>query len=289
MANEIQIIHDDAAEAIYAVLRDVAGQFYAGASAEAFESANWATYDIALAQVDASSPPAAGNAAYQGTFPAVAAGFYWLDFYVRAGGSPAQTDWLAKSILYYWDATSLTPSRHVPSASASTASGLYVKPGSTDVSIYFLLKDAATGQPYTTSGDEASLNLIHQTSGAAQVSNDVTAALDAADSTHADNKVFHCGSGIWRCDFVDAAFASGVERAMLLVTHDDGDVIPAAVVVELWAAKALCAALAVLAGNMTFDEATGQANFLDAEDATTKRASYTVSPVSVGRSDASIA
>ena len=109
MANEIQIIHDDAAEAIYAVLRDVAGQFYAGAGAEAFESANWATYDIALAQVDASSPPAAGNAAYQGTFPAVAAGFYWLDFYVRAGGSPAQTDWLAKSILYFWDAASLTP------------------------------------------------------------------------------------------------------------------------------------------------------------------------------------
>jgi hypothetical protein len=39
---------------------------------------------------------------------------------------------------------------------------------------------------------------------------------------------------------------------------------------------------------MTFDEATGETSFLDAEDATTERASYTVSATSVGRSDASI-
>lgn len=109
MSNEIQIIHDDAAETVYAVVRNMAGQFCAAATPETFESANWATYDIALAQVDASSPPASGNAAYQGTFPAAAAGFYWLDIYVQAGVSPAQTDWPVRSILYYWDGTNLRP------------------------------------------------------------------------------------------------------------------------------------------------------------------------------------
>jgi hypothetical protein len=39
---------------------------------------------------------------------------------------------------------------------------------------------------------------------------------------------------------------------------------------------------------MTFDEATGQTSFLDAEDVAVERASYTVSATSVGRSDASI-
>jgi len=109
MADEIQIIHDDAAETIYAVIRNQAGQFYAAATPEAFESANWATYDIALAQVDATSPPSSGNAAYKGTFPAVAAGFYWLDVYVQAGANPAQTDWRASSRLLYWNGTALVP------------------------------------------------------------------------------------------------------------------------------------------------------------------------------------
>ena len=109
MSNEIQIIHDDAAETIYAIIRNMAGQFLAGATPETFEAANWATYDIALAQVDSTSPPSSGNAAFQGTFPAVAAGFYWLDIYIQAGGSPAQTDWLLRQTLYYWDGTNLRP------------------------------------------------------------------------------------------------------------------------------------------------------------------------------------
>ena len=107
MANEIQIIHDDGAETVYAIVRDMTGRWYVAAAAEAYTIANWATYDIAMAEVDAGG--AGVNVALQGTFPAVAAGYYWIDFYVQAGGTPASTDVHLKSILYYWDATSLTP------------------------------------------------------------------------------------------------------------------------------------------------------------------------------------
>lgn len=167
MANEIQIIHDDAAETIYAIVRNMDGQFLAGATPETFESANWATYDIALAQVDASSPPPSGNAAYQGSFPALDAGFYWLDVYLQAGASPAQTDARLQSALYYWDGASLVPS-------------------------------------------------------------------------------------------------------------------------EDWIGRMMRSALAVIAGNMTFNETTGVTSFKDVDDGVTERASYTVSPVSVGRNEARV-
>ena len=114
MANEIRIIHDDAAETVYAIVRDIWRYWYYGGplDCEHFEAANWATYAIALAQVDVTSPPTTGNVALQGTFsPGLGAWaearYYWVDYYVQAGGSPAQTDWRIASVLCYWDLTSL--------------------------------------------------------------------------------------------------------------------------------------------------------------------------------------
>lgn len=164
MSNEIQIIHDGAAETVYAIVRDMAGKFFAGMSAETFTVANWATYDIALAKVDSA---ASGNVALQGTFPAVDAGFYWLDFYIQGGTMPAQTDCHLKSFLYYWDGANLVPS-------------------------------------------------------------------------------------------------------------------------EDWVGRMMRSAVAVIAGNMTFTESTGATSFKDIGDGVTERASYTVSPASVGRSDARV-
>jgi len=106
MANEIQLIHDDGAETVYAIVRDTAGNWYHGTNPEAFDDANWGDYDIALAEVHAA---ASGNVAVQATFPAVAAGFYWLDVYVQAGANPAQTDFRVCSYLMYWNATALVP------------------------------------------------------------------------------------------------------------------------------------------------------------------------------------
>jgi len=106
MANEIQLIHDDGAETVYAIVRDMLGNWYHGTNPEAFDDANWGDYDIALAEVHAA---ASGNVAVQATFPAVAAGFYWLDVYVQAGANPAQTDFRVSSCLMYWNATALVP------------------------------------------------------------------------------------------------------------------------------------------------------------------------------------
>jgi len=102
MSNEIQLTHDDAAETVYAIVRNQSGQWYVAATPETFESSHWSTYAIALSVVDSSSPPATGNIALQGTFPALAAGFYWLDTYIRAGATAAQTDVRLERRLVWW-------------------------------------------------------------------------------------------------------------------------------------------------------------------------------------------
>ncbi len=164
MANEIQIIHDDAAETVYAVVRTMSGMFLDGLNAETFDPADWGDYAVTLSEVSAVSE---GVVALQGDCPQVEAGFYWVDLFVQHGGSPARTDLHVKSVQVYWDGASLTAA-------------------------------------------------------------------------------------------------------------------------EDWIGRMVRSAIAVVAGNMTFDEATGQTSFADAEDATTERASYVVPPASVGRSQASV-
>ena len=161
-----------------------------------------------------------------------------------------------------------------------------IKPGSTNQSVYFHLQDAVTGGAYTTAGGETSFNLSYTRDGAAQVSNDATGALANATADHADNKVFHCGNGVWRCDFPDAAFATGADHVHLLVTHDSGAFLPAVRTIDLWAAHALEAVLAVVAGNATFNESTGVASYKK-EDGTTEKVSYTVTDVGT-REDSTI-
>jgi len=165
---------------------------------------------------------------------------------------------------------------------------MIVRPDDTNVSVYLFLQDAVTGGPYTTTGGETAFNLLYTRDGAAQVSANVSAALAAADSAHEDGKIFHVGNGLWRCDFADAAFAAGVDRVALQVTHDAEAFLPAAVAVDLWSAKALRAILAGMAGNLTFDDGTGAASFKDAEDGSTERIAYTVSSTGVGRTGASV-
>jgi hypothetical protein len=173
---------------------------------------------------------------------------------------------------------------------------MHVKPGTTNVSAYFHLQDAVTGGPYSTTGGETGFNLIYQRDGVAQVSNNVTGALAAADSAHTDNKVFHCGSGVWRCDFPDAAFAAGADRVVLMVTDDADAFLPAVRNAELAAgeavfaadidstgtptsaAKAIEAILAVVAGNASFTEATGVTSF-KGQDGTTEIVTNTVDDV----------
>lgn len=114
MANEIKTIHGDGAETVYAIVRHMDGTWrdvVAGAGAGAWDPylvADWADYDIAMAEVDAGG--AGVNVALQGLFPVnVAAGYYWVDFYIQAGGAAVSTDTHLRSTLFYWNATTLVP------------------------------------------------------------------------------------------------------------------------------------------------------------------------------------
>jgi hypothetical protein len=73
-----------------------------GSALEALTVANWGNYDIALAETPASSY------FYVGDWPAALTtkGWYIVDIYVRAGGSPAIGDTLSISQTGYWDGTS---------------------------------------------------------------------------------------------------------------------------------------------------------------------------------------
>ncbi len=89
MAGEIELAYGTTGRTLYAVVRSTTGTVWntAGSAFEAFNAANWADYDVALAEQGASGY-------YVGDFPAgiVTAGVYNVEARDRAGGSPAVTD-----------------------------------------------------------------------------------------------------------------------------------------------------------------------------------------------------
>jgi hypothetical protein len=108
MSAEIQWRGTETVVTLYATIRSKTGtQWRTDSSAfEAVTAANWANYDIALAE-------SSGNYFYTGDFPAITgnlvAGWYWVDIYKRAGATPAITDTLQGTIVGYWDGTGLLP------------------------------------------------------------------------------------------------------------------------------------------------------------------------------------
>lgn len=109
MAGEIQYRGTETGVTLYATIRSKTGTQWNTAGTPNFEAvtaANWADYDVALAETT-------GNYFYVGTFPAIAgnmvAGWYWVDVFKRAGGTPAITDALQGTIIGYWDGTNLLP------------------------------------------------------------------------------------------------------------------------------------------------------------------------------------
>ena len=115
----------------------------------------------------------------------------------------------------------------------SSSQTMKITPGSTDVTTYFKLVDPASGVPKTglTITD---LDATYVRDRAAAVKADLT-ALAAVDSAHGDNKAIQVDStnapGLYRVDWPDAAFASGVDRVQLVVNGAAID--PAVIEVEL--------------------------------------------------------
>jgi len=105
--------------------------------------------------------------------------------------------------------------------------------GSTDVTTYFKLVDPTTGVPVT-GATVTGLDMTYVRDRAAAVKNDVT-ALGGVDAAHGDNKMIEVDGtncpGLYRADWPDAAFATGVDAVQLCINGAAID--PAYIEVEL--------------------------------------------------------
>lgn len=106
MANEVYLRHTATGVNLYFTIRNVSRQMWNTAGTPNFETlavANWGDYDVVLTESPASSY------FYHGTFPAISgnmvAGWYFVEVFLRAGGSPAISDSLIASYFGYWDGT----------------------------------------------------------------------------------------------------------------------------------------------------------------------------------------
>jgi len=110
---------------------------------------------------------------------------------------------------------------------------MIISADSTDVTVYFKLVNPSTGVPET-GLTITSLYISYVRDRATIVTNSAT-ELAAVDSAHADNKMKEVDStyapGLYRADFPDAAFASGVGRVQLIISGAAVD--PAYIEVEL--------------------------------------------------------
>lgn len=93
--------------------------------------------------------------------------------------------------------------------------------GSTDVTRYVMLRDSAAGTPET-GYTITSLDLQYTRNRVAPAAKVDATALAATDSTHADNKAIEIDAtsspGLYRVDWPDAAFATGVDKVILVVS-----------------------------------------------------------------------
>lgn len=88
MADTIQAQHTTSGANLYALVRAADGTIWNGAALEAYLTANLGNYDLPMTEQGTASRFYAVNV------PALAAGWYSAQVYVRAGGAPAETDTL---------------------------------------------------------------------------------------------------------------------------------------------------------------------------------------------------
>lgn len=106
MAGELRIKCDFTGVNVYALLLDRTSQVWDLTETDfvAYATADIGDYDVALTEQGTAS------ARYAANFPSdVPAGYYDVEYYLRGGGSPAESDVLLGSEQGYWDGTSWTP------------------------------------------------------------------------------------------------------------------------------------------------------------------------------------
>src|SRR3990167_2513985 len=93
--------------------------------------------------------------------------------------------------------------------------------GATDVTRYVMLRDSAAGTPETAYTITA-LDLQYTRNRTAPAAKADATALAATDSAHGDNQAIEVNAtsspGLYRIDWPDAAFASGVDKVLLVVS-----------------------------------------------------------------------
>ncbi len=96
-----------------------------------------------------------------------------------------------------------------------------IKKGSTDVTRYVMLVDSSDGSPET-AYTITNLDLQYTRLRAAPAAKVDATALAATDSAHSDNQAIQIDAtsspGLYRIDWPDAAFATGVDKVILVVT-----------------------------------------------------------------------
>lgn len=108
MASEISWRHYATGSTLYFTVRSSARTMWKTSGTPALEAltvANWANYAIALTETPASSY------FFVGTWPATltTAGWYWIDIYLRVGGSAAIGDTLVGGMVGWWNGTTFKP------------------------------------------------------------------------------------------------------------------------------------------------------------------------------------
>lgn len=98
---------------------------------------------------------------------------------------------------------------------------MIVKNLSQDVTTYFVLRDSTNHLPKTDI-TVTDLDLYYVEELTAITAKVDASALGAANSAHADNSAFNVGQGVYRIDWPDAAFDSGIGKKVILVVVCSG-------------------------------------------------------------------
>jgi hypothetical protein len=120
-ANELFWRDTKTGQTEYATIRNASRQYW-NTQTPALESltvANWANYAVTLSETPASSY------FYVGSWPAAlsTAGWYWVDVFEQAGGSPAISDTLVGTYDAYWDGSNFAPQAAANGALPTTPAG----------------------------------------------------------------------------------------------------------------------------------------------------------------------
>ena len=101
------------------------------------------------------------------------------------------------------------------------AFGIVVENDATNVTTYFVLRDKTAGT-VDTGVTITAIDLYYVADGDAISAKVDANSLTAADTAHTDNYAFHCGMGVYRIDWPDAAFDGGIGTRVQLIAVETG-------------------------------------------------------------------